>query len=154
MKEKNKSRKLFRNLLVLGLGIQMILTSGCALLLVGAAAGAAVAGTAWYMGSLTGTEKATPKQVETATIEAFKQLNIKKTMVQSGTMKSVIEGENPEGRGVSVTAQLEQDGSTKISIRVGTFGDKDASTTLYGKIRENLGAVGGTQNQNQDTNKK
>lgn len=147
MKKKIFTKGLVKRLLILGIGAQMLLTSGCALLLIGAAAGAAVAGTAWYMGSLSGVEKATPKQVETATIEAFKQLKITKTMVQSGSMKSVVEGKNSEGRGVTVTAELQQDGSSKVSIRIGTFGDKDASTTLYGKIRENLGVVEGDQAQ-------
>jgi hypothetical protein len=134
---KKSKNVLIKSAIICLLGFQVLLTSSCTLLLVGATAGAAIAGTAWYMGDLSGTEKATPEAVEKATLAAFHKLNIKKIFATSNTLSAEVKGEAPQGT-VKVTAELKKDGQSEVSIRVGTFGDQKLSEQIYFEIRENL----------------
>ena len=120
------------------LGIQAVFTSSCTLLLVGAAAGGAVAGTAFYMGKFTGTIKAVPSKVQEATQKAFKELKITQTKFQSESTKITIIGADSAGRGLRVVITAKGTEESNVAIRFGTYGDKDASSQLFTKIQNNI----------------
>jgi hypothetical protein len=137
MKKIKTRSKITKCAIICLLGIQMLATSSCTLFLIGATAGAAIAGTAWYMGSLSGIEKATPEAIKNATVKAFSKLKIKETSATSNALNAEVKGEASQGS-VKVTAELKKDGQCNVSIRVGTFGDQKLSEQIYSAIRENL----------------
>ena len=117
---------------------QIIFTSGCTLLLVGTVATAGIAGTAWYLGSLSGDVKATPPQVEKATIAAFKKLNYTVLSSTSDAINTKITEKSTLDDSIKVTGKLLESGQTEVTIRVGTFGDQAISVKLMTEINTNL----------------
>lgn len=117
----------------------LALSSGCAaLLLTGAAAGAGIAGTAYYNGKLKGTVNATPAEIATATAPAFKQLNIQLLSSTSNSLNAEVKGKTAEDTSVTVSAEMKKDGNSEVGIRVGTFGNQDMSEKIYTAISNEL----------------
>lgn len=111
--------------------------SGClAALLIGAGAG--VAGTAYYDGKLTSTIDATPAAVQKATEGAFKELAIKLVSSTSDSLSAKITGTTGEKTSVTVSAEMEKTGQSKVGIRVGTFGDEALSQKIYAAINSRI----------------
>ncbi len=111
--------------------------SGClAALLIGAGAG--VAGTAYYDGKLTSTVDAKPKTIQPATESAFKELGIKLVSSTSDSLTAKITGKTAENSTVTVTAEMEKNGQSKLGIRVGAFGDQALSQKIYSEIVSKL----------------
>jgi len=121
------------------LGTSMLMTSGCLLFVAGAAAGGAVAGTAYYMGKLTGNMKANPQEIEAATLKAFKKLNINVKSQYSSSNSVEIEGTSTfNGDKIDVYAKFKDDSTSDVSIRVNTFGDQEESQRIFDEIESNL----------------
>ncbi|HBM16169.1 MAG TPA: hypothetical protein DD381_07510 [Lentisphaeria bacterium] len=131
--------KLSKFFIAIILGASMLMTSGCLFLVAGAAAGGAVAGTAYYMGKLKGNMKATPQEIEAATLKAFKKLNINVKSQYSSNNSTEVEGVSTfNGDKIDVYAKLNEGGTSDISIRINTFGDQEESQRIYDEIESNL----------------
>jgi hypothetical protein len=130
-------RKAFKLILGVLLCAQMAFTSGCTLLLLTGAAAGAIAGTAFYMGKLTGTVDGTSEQVQVAVLRAFNDEKITKSNIVSIPNSITIIGGDFE-TGVRVVITPEGKDKSKVAIRFGTFGDQAKSNQLYNKIVQNL----------------
>ena len=119
--------------LVSGLMLQL---TGCAALLVGgAAAGAAAAGIMYRDGELRADLEATPPTVIKATERAFRDLIWTKESAQASATDGQATARTATGKEVLVTVTRKTDNTSQIGIRVGTFGDENLSRLLYDKIK-------------------
>jgi hypothetical protein len=108
---------------------------GCAVVVVG---GAAVAGYAYVKGDLKSTEGASLDKSWNATLLAMKEMSY--PVIKQG--KDAIAGEltarNASNKDVHIYLKKLSDSATEISIRVGTFGDEQASINILTKIKSHL----------------
>ena len=108
---------------------------GCAVVVVG---GAAVAGYAYVKGDLKSTEGASLDKTWNATLLAMKEMSY--PVIKQG--KDAIAGEltarNASNKEVYIYLKKLSDTATEVSIRVGTFGDEQASITILTKIKSHL----------------
>ncbi len=111
----------------------ILLTSGCLV----AAAGAA-GGVLYAKGDLESTLSATPARIAAATEKAFTEMKIAKTSAVSSDLDAQVIGRSATDKKITVTSKAKGDKISSISIRVGTFGDKDLSQVLFDKIKKNL----------------
>jgi hypothetical protein len=112
----------------------MLLTSGCLLAAVGGGAG----GVFYAKGDLETSVTATPAKVEAATAKAFAELEIAPISTTSSELEAKIIGRTTTDKKVTVISKLTGENISSISIRVGTFGDKDISQGVFQKIKKNL----------------
>ena len=124
-------------LLSLLLMIMAVFSGGCLAAVV--AAGAGAAGTVAYVqGDFEALEESDVKQCYDAAIEAFKDLNLPVFNREMDALSARIEGRNARDKKVTVTIKAQQNYLTKISIRIGTFGNQAQSRMIYDKIKEYL----------------
>ena len=109
---------------------------GCALLVVGAAAGAG--GMAYVRGALEARVNAQPPAVAQATENAFKSLGIVKISGAASALDAEILGRTATDKKVKVVVKGEGAGTSKLTIRIGTFGDETMSRAVFDKIEEGL----------------
>lgn len=122
--------------LLLAIAMQI---SGCAeavLVGVGAAGGAGAA--LWTKGKMEENLDSPLSKVHTATLEALKDLDlpIKKEMKQP--LKAKIESQFSDGKQVWIGIRAITELSSRITVRVGTFGDKTKSEKILGTIHQRL----------------
>ena len=128
-----------RSLMICAVVLTMTFASGCAaLLFTGIGVGAGIAGTAYVEGKLTSTLDAKPEQIKPAAEAAFKELGIKLVSSTSNSLSAKIAGTSTEGSTVTVTADLEKNGQSKLGVRVGAFGNQDLSEKIYSAIDKRL----------------
>jgi uncharacterized lipoprotein len=74
-----------------------------------------------------------------ATVLALRDTDLRIIDTKKDEMKGTIKAER--GDGTPVTLGLEQagPGTTKVGVRVGTFGDEDASKVIHNRIASRLG---------------
>ena len=113
-----------------------LFNSGCAALLVGAGAG--TAGAIWYKGKLQETVSASVPRVHQAIKSGLRDLNIKITEDKFDNLTAEVRGVLADDRKVSIDAESVNSSSTKLSIRVGVFGDKDLSQSISDAIKKYL----------------
>jgi len=112
--------------------------SGCTLLVVGAAAGAGAAGVAYARGDLEATLPNIPEEIEQASQKAFHELKIKQISSDSSALDARIVGRTATDKKITIKAKTVDSNLTKISIRVGTFGDEQLSRRIYDTIKKYL----------------
>lgn len=128
-----KIKSLFTGILAAG---TLALFSGCAALVVGAAAGA---GTYVYVqGELKSTESATLDRAWSATQGAVKELQFTTTTQQKDALKGRLIARTAMDKKVEINLTKVSDTVTEIRIRVGTFGDEDLSRIVMDKIKGRL----------------
>jgi hypothetical protein len=133
-----KKSSVFNFLTVCAAALIMAFSSGCALALIGLGVGAGIAGTKYYEGKLTSTREVTPEQVKNATEKAFDALKIKIITSTSNALEAKVTGKTEDDKDVTVSAELQKEGTTEIGIRVGTFGDQPLSEKIYLEMDKNL----------------
>jgi hypothetical protein len=115
-------------------------SSGCILL----AAGAGAAGTVAYVkGDLEAEEPQNIDQVYAATKKAAEDLKLYVLRGEGGkdALSATFVARDAGDKRVTVKLKTVAQDVTKLSIRVGTFGDQTKQRLIYGKIRENLKAA-------------
>jgi len=127
-----------RSLTALLLAGVLVLNSGCWLLVVGAVGGAAAAGVAYTDGHLTTTLANNYDQVVAATNKAIDQLGFAKPEEVKDAMTDTLNTHTAKGDNVHIIITKISDTSTKVDIRIGTFGDEAMSMNIFNKIKENL----------------
>ena len=114
--------------------------SGCALFVVGAAAGAGAGGYAWINGEIKTTEGASMDQTWNATLAAMKDLEFPVTDQAKDALEANLTARNASNTNISIKLKNLSNASTEIRIRVGTFGDEALSRTILNKINSRLQA--------------
>ena len=119
---------------VLLLGAAFVI-SGCA----AAVVGAGVAGTVAYLkGDLEVVESKGIDAVYIAAKMAMGQLDLRVTEDGRDAMTAVITALDVEDKTVTIRLKWATENSTKLSIRVGIFGNERKSVRIYQKIHDNL----------------
>jgi Protein of unknown function (DUF3568) len=126
-------------LLMIGLlASLLVLTNGCFLFVVGAAAGAGAAGYAWVDGEIKTTESASMNQTWDAAQAAMKDLQYPVTAQSKDALQGELDARNASNTKISIKLKYISNTSTEIRIRVGTFGDESLSRIILGKINNRL----------------
>ena len=116
----------------------LTLMSGCVLFVVGAAAGAGVAGYAWVNGEIKATESASLDRTWNATLAAMKDLEFPVVSQAKDALEADLTVRNASNTSINITLKKLDNASTEIRIRVGTFGDESLSRTILNKINSRL----------------
>ncbi|MCX7766060.1 MAG: DUF3568 domain-containing protein [Candidatus Sumerlaeia bacterium] len=120
------------------LGITLITTGGCALLLIGGAA-AAGAGTAIYlMGELKATEAVSFERAWNACEAGLVDLDFSITSREKDALSGVIIARGAGDRKITIKLTRLSDRVTEIRIRVDTFGDESLSRFILDKIKSHF----------------
>jgi hypothetical protein len=115
-----------------------ICVSGCLLVAVGAGAAGTVA---YVKGELETTLSASMDNSYNATLRALEQLQLSTIQKTKDALSAEVVARTSEDKKVTITLTRVDDKSTKLTIRVGIFGDQDQSTTIYEHIKKNLNPV-------------
>jgi hypothetical protein len=120
--------------IILLLTISTVL-SGC----LAAAVGAGAVGTVAYIkGDIEAVENKGIDDVYTATKKTMKKLGLSVTQDQKDAISAEIIARDAEDKKITIKLSSTGYGSTKLSIRVGLFGDETKSTRIYQEIHDNL----------------
>lgn len=126
-----KKAKYFPVILLVGVAI---LVQGCIVAAVGAGAGTV----AYLRGDLEVVEAADLNTVYAAAKKAAEQLELVVTRDTKDAMSAVIVTRDAEDKKITIKLKAVTEDTTKISVRVGTFGSETKSRRIYEKIKENL----------------
>lgn len=112
--------------------------TGCpaAVFLAGGAGGAA--GVAWTKGKLQEELKAPLSKVHKATISALKELELPIKEDRKDALTAEIRSQFADGKDVWIDIRSLAEASTRITIRVGLFGDESRSRRVLNAIRHYL----------------
>lgn len=110
----------------------LFFSSGCAALLVGAAAG--VGGYAWVSGALVKEYPVSAEKTHQALLRALKQLDIHVTEDKGDRLSAVVRARLADGRAVKIGVDALTERSAKIRIRVGVFGDRLKSEMIVNAL--------------------
>jgi hypothetical protein len=104
-----------------------------------AAVGAGAAGTvAYIMGDLQTVEVAKLDDVYEAAEKAVVELELSVTSKTKDAMSAEIIARDSQDKKVKIKLVATAEGGTKLSIRVGTFGNETKSRLVYEQIKKNL----------------
>lgn len=117
----------------------LIMTCGCAALIAAVAgAGVGVATYAYLTGDLKVEYPRPYESVWDATLKALEDLNIEVEEKGKDGISGTIKAKRANDTPVHIKVKRESPESTFVKIRVGVFGDKDASTTIMEAIDKYL----------------
>ena len=125
------------------LGLSFLLTffilssAGCVPLLVGAAAG--VGGVTYVKGALEKNFDHSVKEVHRATLKGLKDLKMFVREEKNDVHSTFIKAEFDDGKRVKIHINALTERSSKITIRIGVFGDETKSQILLNAIQKRLG---------------
>jgi hypothetical protein len=132
----NKST--IRTLIVLASASVLAATAGCVVAAVGAA-GAAGAGTvAFIRGELEATVSSSFETVIPAASKAVGQLGFSKIRETKDALAAEIVARTALDKKVDIKLNKETDQLTRVSIRIGIFGDEVKSRAILDQIKQNL----------------
>jgi hypothetical protein len=104
-----------------------------------AVVGAGAAGTVAYIkGDLEVVEPEGIDAVYEATKEAVEELGLKVTKDSKDALGAEIVARDAEDKKVTISLKATPEGTTELSIRVGTFGSETKSRVIYQRIHDNL----------------
>ncbi len=115
--------------------------SGCvAAALTGVAAGAAVAGTAAYEnGKLTDVHHANLDRTWNATLATVRDMGLQVDSRNKTAKSGTIEAKRTDGTPITITEEPAPNQGTRVTVRVGTMGDRAASEDIQRRIAAHLG---------------
>lgn len=113
----------------------VIIMQGCFAAVVGAGAAGTVA---YVRGDLEAVEPYKLNTVYAATKKAVNQLGYAVTKEAKDATAAEIIARDVEDKKITIKLNSTTEGVTKLSIRVGVFGDETRSTLIYRKIEDNL----------------
>ena len=135
MKSRKSSRLRLRALPLALAAALLVLTSGCVVVI----AGAAGAGTVAYIrGGLSATLNERYDRVIGASNEAVDKLELAKIGEAKDAFSTVITARTAEDKKVTIKLTKEGDKTTKVQIRIGIFGDEEKSRAILEKINAGL----------------
>lgn len=116
----------------------MPLMSGCAVVLLGAGAGAGVAGATYVMGKLEDEVNAPVSNVQRATVAALKALELPVDKERGDKLAAELESETADQKKIWISITLLTSSRSKIVIRVGVMGDEIRSRQILQAIHTRL----------------
>jgi len=116
--------------------IVCFLASGCAAIIVGAAAGGATYG--YYKGILVDQLNADVPHSYEAAKKGLQDLKLPILKARYDQIKAGLKSELADGKNVSIKLKATEGGTTEIRIRIGTLGDKDASHRILRAVKSHL----------------
>ncbi len=128
-------RTVFTILTVFILGLLLASQSGC---LIAAAAAGTGATVAYVRGDLETTIDAGPKATTEAAERAFKDLEIAVISKEASSLDGKVTGRTARDVKLVVVVKGESDKLSKVSVRVGTFGDDAMQSRVLEKIKQEL----------------
>ena len=112
---------------------------GCAVLAVFAVgAGAGVAGYGWYKGSLKVEYEAPFIETYEASVKTLEKMEMKLNTQEHKLTKGWVFAKRADDKEVRLTLQYISANKTEVDIRVGTFGDEEASASIGEEIKKEL----------------
>lgn len=114
----------------------MLITSGCAMVLVGAGAGAA--GTVYVMGKLEDEVEAPVSKVQRASVAALKTLELPLRVERGDKLAAELESETADQKKIWISISSLTSSRSKIVIRVGLLGDEVRSRQILQAIQTRL----------------
>ncbi len=123
---------------MMGLGLVLALLPGCAVALLGAGAGAGVGTYAYVRGELKREYHASLDRTWGGKLKALKALELRVVDTQKDRLGGKIEARRGDGTTVKVALEPKASDSTLVRIRIGTFGDRDASERIGKEIEKRL----------------
>ena len=111
-----------------------VLIPGCVVAAVGVGAGTV----AYVMGNLKAVEAKNIDAVYNATKKAIAELELKTSTDTKDAMSAVITARDAQDKKITIKLEATTQETTKLSVRVGWFGNETKSRLIYDKIRENL----------------
>ena len=113
----------------------VVLVEGCVV----AAVGGGAAGTVAYIrGDLEAVEAKDIDTVYKATEKALEELGLKVSKKTKDAMSAVIVARDAQDKKVTIKLNATAEETTKLSIRIGTFGSETKSRLICQKIHDNL----------------
>jgi len=119
---------------ILVVNLAMVFLSGCIAAAVGAGAGTV----AYARGDLVVTEAATLEDVYNAAMKTIKAMDLKLVSEKKDALSGEITSTDVEEKKIQIKLAALTSETTKISIRIGSFGDEDKSRVILESIRKNL----------------
>ena len=116
----------------------MPLMSGCAVVLLGAGAGAGVAGATYVMGKLEDEVNAPVSNVQRATVAALKALELPVDKERGDKLAAELESETADQKKIWISITSLTSSRSKIVIRVGVMGDEIRSRQILQAIHARL----------------
>ncbi len=130
-----RKRQIFLMLLLAGTAGMI---GGCVVALVVAGAAGAAGTVAYIRGDLEAVESHNLETVYEATKKAVAELELKVTKDAKDAMSAKIIARDAQDKKITITLGTAAEETTKLSIRIGTFGSETKSRLIYQKIREQL----------------
>ncbi len=122
-------------MMALGILSQSLLQTGCVV----AAVGAGAAGTvAYFRGELVSTLDNDFEETLEATREAVDELELIKISEKKDALAAIFTLQTAKDKKVRIILDKLDHEVTRVTIRVGIFGNESLSLAILGKIRENL----------------
>ena len=103
-----------------------------------AAAGLGVGTVAYIKGDLQAVEAVNLDEVYTATQKALDELEFSVTKRSKDVLSAAIVARDASDKKITIKLSAVEDDATKISIRVGIFGNETKSRMIYEKIKKYL----------------
>ena len=111
------------------------LSQGCMLAVVGVGAAGTIA---YVRGDLQATESESIDVVYEASLKALEELELHVTSKSKDALAAQITTFDAQDKKIKIKLKAATDRTTKLSIRIGTFGSETKSRLIYQKIRDNL----------------
>lgn len=112
-----------------------VFSQGCVV----AAVGIGAAGTIAYVrGDLEAVESHGLDEVYEAALKAVEDIELRVINKSKDALTATINARDAQDKKVKITLQKTAEQTTKISIRIGTFGSETKSRLIYQTIRDNL----------------
>jgi len=127
-----RKQKVFLTVL---LGGMVMTVGGCVVLLVGAGAAGTVA---YARGDLAAVESKGLDAVYAAAEKAVSELELNVVSKRKDKLMGEIVARDAEYKKITIKLKATAEQTTKISIRIGVFGDEIRSRLIYQKIQDNL----------------
>ena len=129
-------RTVTSTLILIVLCIALLATqAGCFLAVAAAGTGA---GVAYVRGDTDAVVSALPQEVAAASAAAAKEMNLAVTSNNSSRLDARVVARTASDTPVVVSVKAEGPDASRVSIRVGRFGDDSMQATMLEKIRKNL----------------
>jgi len=112
----------------------LVLVGGCVVVAAGGAAGTV----AYIRGDLEAVEAKDIDTVYKATEKGLEELGLVVSKKTKDAMSAVIVARDAQDKKVTIKLNATAEETTKLSIRIGTFGSETKSRLIYQKIHDNL----------------
>ncbi len=126
-----RKKQVFLTVLLISMAI---VVQSCVVAAVGAGAGTV----AYVRGDLETVEPQNLNTVYKATEKAIEELELTVSKKTKDAMSVVIVARDSQDKKITIKLSATAEGTTKLSIRVGLFGNETKSRLIYQKIHENL----------------